>query len=124
MKRYKRPKYRNRKVEVDGIVFDSKKEANRYLELKELAAAGEISDLQMQVKFVLIPKQKEPDTIGKRGGIHKGKMLEQECTYLADFVYIKDGETIVEDTKGFRTKDYRIKRKLMLYMHGIRIKEV
>ena len=82
-------KYRNKKVEVDGILFDSKKEANRYMELKLLEKAG-----------------------------------EQSCYYVADFVY-KEGENIVvEDTKGMRTKDYVIKRKLMLHKYGIRIKEV
>lgn len=120
----RRPKYKNRKVEVDGITFDSVKEAKRYKYLKELEAEGKIKDLQMQVKYVLIPAQKEPDVIGPRGGIKKGKTLEKECTYLADFVYLQDDQTIVEDTKGFRTKDYIIKRKLMLHVHGIRIMEV
>ena len=91
-----------------------------------LETAGAISDLQRQVKYVLIPTQREPDTVGARGGIKKGKVIEKECAYIADFVY-KDlhlNETVVEDTKGFRTKDYIIKRKLMLYVHGIRIKEI
>ena len=61
-------KYKADKVVVDGVKFDSKREARRYRELKLLEKAGEISDLQMQVKFVLIPAQREPDTIGKRGG--------------------------------------------------------
>lgn len=117
-------KYGNTKVTVDNIQFDSKREANRYCELKLLERAGEISGLQMQVKFVLIPQQREPDTRGPRGGIRKGKLIEQECAYIADFVYQQDGETVVEDTKGFRTTDYVIKRKLMLHVHGIRIREV
>ncbi len=119
-------KYRNKKVVMNGIEFDSKKEAKRYAELSLLEKAGVISDLKMQVKFVLIPAQREPDTVGARGGIKKGKVIEKECAYIADFVY-KDltlNETVVEDTKGVRTKDYIIKRKLMLYVHGIRIKEV
>lgn len=123
---YKTPKYRNKKVEIDGIVYDSKKEYNRYRELLLLERAGAISNLQRQVKYVLIPAQREPDTIGARGGVRKGKLLERECSYVADFVYIDTtkGEQIVEDTKGFRTKDYIIKRKLLLWVHGIRIKEI
>lgn len=117
-------KYHNRKVTIDGITFDSKKEANRYQELKLLQASGEISGLLLQVKYILIPPQYEPNTIGKRGGVKKGKMIERECSYIADFVYQEKGETVVEDTKGMRTKDYIIKRKLMLWVHGIRIKEV
>lgn len=117
-------KYKNKKVEVDGIVFDSKKEAKRYQELLLLEKAGAIQNLQMQVRYVLIPTQREPDTIGARGGIHKGKVIEKECAYVADFIYLENGKMVVEDTKGMRTKDYVIKRKLMLYIHGIRIKEV
>ncbi len=120
---YHYSKYNNKKEEVDGIVFDSKKEAKRYQELKLLEQAGEIKNLQLQVKFILIPTQKAPDTVGPRGGVKKGQVYEQECSYVADFVYQENGETVVEDTKGFRPDDYRIKRKLMLYIYGIRIKE-
>lgn len=124
MRWYNQNKYRNTKTIVDGIEFDSRKEAARYKELKLLEAAGEISNLERQVKFVLIPTQREPDFVGVRGGIKKGKVIEKECSYLADFVYIRDGEVVVEDTKGIRTKDYIIKRKLMLYLLGIRIQEI
>lgn len=127
MKRYGyRPKYGNKKVLVDGIEFDSKKEAKRYRELLELQNQGEIHDLQRQVKFVLIPPQREPDTIGAKGGVHKGKVLEREVAYIADFTYRNDSpeQFIVEDTKGMRTKDYVIKRKLMLWVHGIRVREI
>jgi hypothetical protein len=117
-------KYGNKKVKVDGITFDSMKEARRYKELSLMQKAGTIQNLQMQVKYILIPAQREPDTIGKRGGVHKGKLIERECSYIADFVYEEKGRTIVEDTKGMRTKDYIIKRKLLLYMHGIRINEI
>ena len=117
-------KYRNKKTIVDGMEFDSRKEAARYRELKLLEMCCEISALRCQEKFILIPVQREPDIVGVRGGIKKGKVIEKECSYIADFVYIKDGETIVEDTKGFRTKDYIIKRKLMLYLYGIRIHEI
>lgn len=122
-------KYHSKKVIIGDEVFDSKKEAKRYQELLLLERAGEISNLQRQVKYVLIPAQKEPSnkvyTRGKNKGYCKpGKVLERECSYVADFVYTEDGKTIVEDSKGFRTKEYIIKRKLMLYMHGIRIKEI
>ncbi len=117
-------KYNSRKVSCDGTTFDSLKEARRFRELRLLETAGEISDLQTQVKFVLIPAQYEPDIVGKRGGMKHGKLIERECSYIADFVYTQDGKQVVEDTKGFRTEAYIIKRKLMLYVHGIRIKEV
>lgn len=117
-------KYRNKKVEVDGMVFDSKKEYLRYRELSLLEKAGMIQNLQRQVKFNLIPTQREPDTIGKRGGIIKGKLIEKECNYIADFTYLQKGTLVVEDTKGLRTPEYKIKRKLMLYVHDIQIKEV
>ena len=120
----KKSKYHSKKVVIDGITFDSRKEGRRYRELLLLQQAGAITDLQRQVPFVLIPPQREPDTIGPRGGIHKGKLIEQGCTYIADFVYQENGETVVEDTKGYRTADYVIKRKLMLHVHGIRIQEI
>lgn len=116
---YNQNKYKNRKVTIDGITFDSQKEANRYAELKLLQRAGQIQGLQRQVKYILIPPQREPDTAGK-----KGKLIERECAYIADFVYIQNGATVVEDTKGVKTKEYIIKRKLMLYIHGIKIREV
>ena len=86
--------------------------------------AGEIANLRRQVKFVLIPTQREPSKIGTRGGVKKGKLLERECAYIADFVYTENGKIVVEDTKGLRTKDYIIKRKLMVRVYGIRIREV
>jgi hypothetical protein len=84
------------------------KEANRWCELKMLEKAGLIQDLQRQVKFELIPKQD-----GERA-VH----------YVADFVYVEDGKKIVEDVKGMRTKEYRLKKKMMLFFHGIKIKEI
>ena len=118
-------KYRSKKIKAaDGFVYDSKKEYRRYCQLKLLEKSGLISDLQRQVKFVLIPAQREPNTIGKRGGIIKGKVIEKECSYYADFVYFENGNKIVEDTKGIRTADYIIKRKLMLYIHNIKIQEI
>lgn len=123
-----RSKYGARKVTVDGIVFDSKKEARRWQELKELERTGQIYDLERQVKFILIPAQREPDIIGARGGRKPGKLIERECAYIADFCYKIPNEitviTVVEDSKGMRTPEYIIKRKLMLYIHGIRVSEV
>lgn len=121
-------KYYNKKVVADGITFDSKKEYRRWCELKLMERAGEISDLQRQVKFVLIPSQY--NYILKEDGFKKkGKCIERECAYIADFVYKdKNGEQVVEDTKGYKQGGayavYTIKRKLMLYFYGIKIKEV
>ena len=119
-----RTKYYSRKITRDGITFDSQKEYRRYNELRLLERSGAIQDLKRQVEYVLIPAQREPDKVGVRGGIIKGKTIEQKCSYVADFVYNEDGKTVVEDVKGFRTKDYVLKRKMMLYFHGIRIREV
>lgn len=106
-------KYHSRKITRDGMTFDSVKEYRRFCELRLIERSGAIADLQRQVKFELIPSQR----IG-------GKVVERACSYIADFVYIENGKKVVEDTKGFRTPDYIIKRKLMLWVHGIRIKEV
>lgn len=122
---YRKTKYGNRKIEIDGIKFDSVKEANRYNELKLIERAGKIKDLQMQVKFTLIPPLYETVGITEKGKV-KNRLVERECSYKADFVYtdLETGETIVEDTKGFKTKDYIIKRKLMFWIHNIKIREV
>lgn len=123
-------KYKNKKITCpNGMRFDSITEYSRYVYLSEKQKRGEISDLQTQVKYVLIDSQYEfYERYGKRGQKLKDgrRLVERECCYVADFVYIdnKTGKTVVEDTKGFRTKDYLIKRKLMLYIHGIKIKEV
>lgn len=122
-------KYRNKKYTFDGIMFDSRKEARRYAELKAMQQAGIIQDLKLQVKYVLIPTQREECTEVYKSGKNKGKMklgkvIEKECSYIADFVYLENGILVVEDAKGMRTKEYVIKRKLLLYMHGIRIREV
>lgn len=124
-----RTKYGNKKYTLDGITFDSRKEARRYVELKAMQQAGIIQDLRLQVKFVLIPSQREESTEVYKSGKNKGKpklgkIIEKECSYKADFVYLENGVLVVEDAKGMRTEVYNIKRKLMLYVHGIRIKEV
>ena len=101
-------KYGARKVKApDGQVFDSVKEYHRWGMLKLLERAGRISDLKRQVSYELIPKQQG----------------ERACSYVADFTYMEGGKLVVEDCKGFRTPEYRLKRKLMLWVHGIRIKE-
>ncbi len=94
-------KYRNKKTSFDGIKFDSQKEAKRYAQLKLLERGKAIGDLRLQVPFVLIPSQ--------NGGLRN----ELPVRYIADFVYIENGKQVIEDTKGFKTPDYVIKRKLM-----------
>lgn len=120
-------KYRNCKITVNGMKFDSRREYNRYIELQLLERAGEIRELERQKKYILIPAMYETfERYGKNGQRLKDgrRCIEKECAYYADFAYIKDGEIVVEDAKGVRTKDYIIKRKLMLFIHGIKIKEV
>ena len=122
-------KYHSKKTVIDGITFDSRKEAERYSELKLLERCGAISNLELQKVFELIPAQYELyERYGKNGNRLKDgkKCIEKSCVYKADFVYIDNetGQQVVEDVKGFRTKEYKIKKKLMLYIHGIKIKEV
>ena len=105
-------KYHSTPTEVNGIRFDSKREANRWAELRILERAGKIQKLKRQVKYLLIPSQ-----------YRDGKCIEREASYIADFVYIKDGHLVVEDCKGFRTPEYKIKRKLMLQLYDIRLVE-
>ena len=101
-------KYGARKVKApDGQVFDSVMEFHRWGMLRLLERAGKISDLKRQVSFELIPKQEG----------------ERACSYVADFTYYENGKLVVEDCKGFKTDAYKIKKKLMLWVHGIRIKE-
>ena len=116
-----RNKYGNKRVGSHA----SKKEHYRAGELRMMQRAGLISDLREQVSYLLIPAQ-----YGECGKDFKNRptrvLLERPCFYVADFVYTDraTGQTVVEDTKGVRTKEYIIKRKLMLHVHGIRIKEV
>ena len=123
-------KYGNKKCQFMGIVFDSQREMERYKDLYFLQKAGKIKNLRTQVAFVLIPEQRETSHELYKAGPHKGekkpgKLIEKKCEYIADFVYIgEDGQYVVEDAKGVRTKEYMIKRKLMLYMHHIRVVEV
>jgi hypothetical protein len=123
----RKTKYGSRKVIRDGMTFDSVKEYRRYCELLILQKAGEISNLERQKPFELIPAQYETyERYGKKGQrLKDGKRcIEKSVVYNADFYYIENGKEVVEDTKGFKTKDYILKRKMMLYFHKIRIKEV
>lgn len=126
---YRSNKYKSHKITVDGETFDSKKEYKRFCELSLLQKAGKITDLQRQVKYELIPAQYESfERYGKNGKrLKDGKRcVEKSVVYNADFVYKMDGKTVVEDTKSkaTKTKDYIIKRKLLLYIKGIKIHEV
>jgi hypothetical protein len=134
----KQTKLNNTSIVIDGIEFDSKKEGKRYCELKLLQRAGQISGLECQKKYELIPAQYETvETgeyykVGERKGQPKTKQvcIEQSVVYIADFVYQQDGQTVVEDVKGYRDPSsatyakFVLKRKMMLWIHGIRIKEV
>lgn len=110
-------KYNAKKIETEDGVFDSKKEAGRWDELRKKEVKGDISNLRRQVPFLLIPAQ-----------YIDGKLVERRCQYVADFVYERNGETIVEDVKGYRKgpaySTYVIKRKLMLKEHHIKVKEI
>ena len=101
----KRSKYGNRITEIDGIKFHSAKEARRYTELKILARAGVIKGLILQPRFPIV--------------INGVKV----CTWIGDFEYIEDGNRVIEDCKGYKTDVYVIKRKLMLAVHNITIRE-
>ena len=102
-------KYNNKKETVDGLFFHSGKEASHYRYLRTLERAGEITDLEMQKTFELLPKQDG----------------ERAVKYIADFCYKNsEGVAVVEDVKGFKTKDYILKRKMMLYFHNVKIIEV
>lgn len=128
----KKSKYHSRKITREGMTFDSLKEYKRYRELRLLEKAGEVTDLKRQVEFELIPAQFEDVPTGEyyKRGERKGEpkmkrvCLEKSVKYIADFTYTKNGKQVVEDTKGFRTTDYIIKRKIMLYLKGIKINEI
>lgn len=106
-------KYQAQKCVYNGLQFDSKRELARYLELRLLERIGQITGLKRQVKFELIPSQKD----------ESGKCVERSLTYVADFTYYQNREFVVEDCKGVKTEVYKIKKKLMLYVHHIQIRE-
>lgn len=105
--RQKISKYGAQKCVIDGIKFDSKKEAARYCELRLLERTGEIRNLRLQIPYVLIPKSR----------------YGREIKYIADFVYFENDEIIIEDVKGVRTAVYRLKKRMMAEKYGIIIKE-
>lgn len=111
---YKQSKYKNKKVTYDGHKFDSQKEGLYYLRLKVLLDLGKIKDLELQKVYELQPSFKLNNNTYRR------------ITYKADFSYIstEDNKLHVVDVKGFRTKEYLLKKKLMAYVHGIEIEEV
>lgn len=124
-------KYHNKKYTYLGIKFDSLKECRRYSELRLLEQSGKIKDLELQKAYELIPAQYDESTEVYTKGLHKGepkpgRLLERAVVYRADFVYTdcETGQQVVEDTKGMRTKEYVIKRKLLLWRYGIKIKEI
>lgn len=108
-------KYRNERTVIDGVTFDSRAEARRWLDLKQLLKGGVITNLQRQVRYVLIPKQPRPS-----GG------FEREKAYVADFVYVDagSGRVVVEDVKGAEPAIWAWKRALMLQVHGIEVRVV
>ena len=108
----RKTKYGNKKTANNGLTFDSGKESRRYSQLLLMQKTGEISNLERQIPFELIPKQR----------LSTGK-CERACKYILDFRYTKDEVVIFEDSKGFATPEYIIKRKLMMFMFGIEILE-
>lgn len=124
-------KYGNKKVEYDGHKFDSQRERDRYIFLKEKEKEGIIRYLELQPEFELIPSQYEIEEISTKKGIKEKKVIiERALKYRADFSYVlssKPGDLIIEDVKispKLRPIEFKIKKKLMLYIHGIRVVEV
>ena len=129
MMRYKSKYYNVKTKTSDGIVFDSHKEARRWEQLLLLQRAGKIVELRRQVPYELLPNQYESyPRYSKTGRRLKDgqRLIERKVEYVADFVYTdaEKGELIVEDTKGVKTADYIIKRKLMYAVHSIKIREI
>lgn len=104
-------KYHAKKTVVDGIEFDSAKEAKRFVKLRDMEEAGEIQGLLVQVPYEILPNF-ECDGVKYRG-----------MRYIADFVYYRDGKVVVEDCKGFKTPEYKMKKKLMAFINHINIEE-
>ena len=108
----KQNKYKNKKIEYDGILWDSKKEMSYYIKFKLMEKSGEISELKRQVKYELQPKYQ-----------FKGKSIRQ-ILYIADFTYKKNGIIHVIDVKGYRNEIYKLKKKIFEYKYGIEIEEM
>lgn len=124
----KRPKYGNSKTSFGGVEYDSKRERDRHIYLMGQERQGVISDLKRQVTFHLLPAQYE--TVEKQLKTKTKQVsqcVERAVDYTADFTYMKDGKLVVEDVKASKSilaKEFVIKRKMMLYFHGIKIREV
>jgi len=122
---YGRRKYGNKTVETAEGKFDGRNELRRWWFLQDAEKSGKIQNLRRQVEYVLVPKQTHIEIEHLKTKDKEVEVFDEHpVTYLADFVYEKDGKTVVEDFKGFRTDVYIIKRKLMLYLLGIKIREV
>lgn len=118
-------KFNNKKMETPDGTFDSKGEWERWLFLKEARNNGQISDLRRQVKYTLIPTQYRTEIVHlKTKDKEVQRVAEREITYTADFVYEKNGEKVVEDYKGFPNDRWPLKKAMMLYFHGVAIREV
>ena len=127
-KREKGQKYKNKKIEIDGIKFDSTKEGKRYIVLKQALAEGVIQDLKLQVKYELIPSIKEEyvEHLKTKDKI-KTRTLQLPITYTCDFQYLKDGELVVEDIKAspkLLPKEFTLKEKLMFWKYRIKIRKI
>ncbi len=118
-------KFNNKKMSTPDGEFDSKGEWERWIFLKEALGNGQISELRRQVKYTLIPTQYRTEIVHlKTKDKEVKRVAEREITYTADFVYEKNGEKIVEDFKGFPNDRWPLKKAMMLYFHGIAIREV
>ena len=118
-------KYKNEKVEFDGIKFDSKRERDRYMVLKDAERRGVISELKCQPKFTLIPAQYHEEEKQLKTKVKMVKKCDfLAITYTGDFQYVKDGKVVVEDVKGIVTPEYKLKEKMMAYFHHIIIRRV
>ena len=116
-------KYKNEKVEFDGIKFDSKRERDRYMVLKDAERRGVISELKCQPKFTLIPAQYHEEAKQLKTKVKMVKKCDfLAITYTGDFQYVKDGNVVVEDVKGMVTPEYKLKEKMMAYFHHIIIR--
>ena len=109
---FSKVKYHNKKCEYKGLKFDSLKERNHYIVLEHLEKTNQIKDLKRQIKFELQPSFK------------LNNKTIRAINYIADFTYLKDGVLVVVDTKGFRTKEYLLKKKMFQYKYGMDIVEV
>ena len=118
-------KYKNEKVEFDGIKFDSKRERDRYMVLKDAERRGVISELKCQPKFTLIPAQYHEEAKQLKTKVKMVKKCDfLAITYTGDFQYVKDGKIVVEDVKGMVTPEYKLKEKMMAYFHHIIIRRI